>query len=81
MEEKIEMYKRFCDREFKSAKRACENGWYTNKAKTLYSYLQRCLGVADFLQDMGVPFEVVNKIYEEYHAKIDDLYLEENKNV
>ena len=33
--------------------------------------LQRCLGVALFVQSMDVPYEDVNKLYEEYKEKIE----------
>jgi len=33
--------------------------------------LQRCLGVALFVQSMDIPYEEVNKLYEEYREKIE----------
>ena len=32
--------------------------------------LQRCLGVALFVQSMDVPYEKVNKLYEQYREMI-----------
>ena len=35
--------------------------------------LQRCLGVALFVQSMDVPYEDINKLYEEYRKKIEKI--------
>lgn len=42
------------------------------------STLQRCLGVALFVQSMDVPYEDVNKLYEEYRKKIEKVEKGEN---
>lgn len=35
------------------------------------STLQRCLGIALFVQSMDVSYEDINKLYEEYREKIE----------
>lgn len=35
--------------------------------------IQRGLGVAFFVQELGVPFEVIDKIYMDYKNNIDKL--------
>jgi hypothetical protein len=70
---KLNSYKEYCEREFRDFTRAIENGWddITNARNC---GLQRCLGVADFLQIVeDVPFDDINKIYEEYRTKFYEI--------
>lgn len=81
MEEKLNAYKAYCERELKDFTRAVENGWddITNARNC---GLQRCIGVADFLQIVeNIPFDDTNKIYEEYRRKFYELHLKGGKNV
>jgi len=35
--------------------------------------LQRCLGVALFVQGMDIPYEEINELYEKYREKIEKI--------
>lgn len=69
MTEKLNSYKEYCEREFRDFTRTIDNGW-DNVIHARNCGLQRCLGVADFLQIVeDIPFDDINKIYEEYRHK------------
>ena len=63
----------FFIREYKDTKRAVEGGWGDRK-DTVKCGLQRCLGAADFTQNFGISFEVIDKIYNEYREKFYKLF-------
>lgn len=81
MEEKLNAYRAFCEREFKDFTRAVENGW-DDIANARNCGLQRCIGVADFLQiTENIPFDDTDKIYMEYRRKFYELYAKVGENV
>ena len=47
--------------------------WTTYKQKIIENTIHRCLGVALFVQEMGVEFEDVNPYYEEIREKLEKL--------
>lgn len=44
-----------------------------NKIKSINGAIQRCLGIALFVQNCGVTFEEVNPLYDEYRMKFEEL--------
>lgn len=73
MTEKLNAYKNFCEREYKDFVRTIENGW-DNPISARNCGLQRCIGVADFLQiTENIPFDDTDKIYMEYRKKFYEL--------
>ena len=67
--EKLAKFEMYCEREYKDTKRAIENGWGESAEEIGLKGITRCLGAADFLQDLGVPFEEVDEIYLTYREK------------
>ena len=67
--EKLAQFKAFCEREYKDTKRAIEKGWGESAEEIGLKGITRCLGAADFLQYLNVPFEEVDEIYLEYREK------------
>ena len=68
---------KFFDNEYEEVKRDLERAdlleqksYYTNNA------VQRCLGVAFFVQDLDVSFEEINPHYDEIREKINKLLLD-----
>jgi hypothetical protein len=70
----LELVEDFYKMEYKDIQLVVERNIMANNTKAnkfhVNSSLQRCLGVALFVQSMDVPFEDVNKLYEEYRGKI-----------
>ena len=48
--------------------------WQNLKNNTINNTLSRFLGIALFVQKLGVPYENVSPIYEEYKEKIESYY-------
>lgn len=68
---------KFFNNEYEEVKRDLERAdllehraFYTNNA------VQRCLGVAFFVQNLGVSFEEINPHYDEIRTKINKLLLD-----
>lgn len=68
---------KFFNSEYEGVKRDLERAellehksFYTNNA------IQRCLGVAFFVQDLDVSFEEINPHYDEIREKINKLLLD-----
>lgn len=68
---------KFFNNEYEEVKRDLERAdllkdkeFYTNNA------VQRCLGVAFFVQDLDVSFEEINPHYDEIRKKINKLLLD-----
>lgn len=76
MEDLLEKMKDFMDMEYRSTARTLK--YRTTKGRKIYiedinAPLQRCLGVAQFTQTLGVPFEEVNAIYEMNKERFEQL--------
>ena len=70
---KLEQFRDYCEREYKDFVRAVENEW-DNLLKARDCGLQRCLGVADFLQLYDdISYEDIDKIYTEYRTLFYEL--------
>ena len=64
--------------EYNGALRIVESlPWWCSTRKDilemLLSTVQRCLGAAQFIQILGVSFDEVNVLYDDYRKKIMDL--------
>ena len=68
---------KFFDNEYEEVKRDLEHAKLL-KYKSFYTdnAIQRCLGVAFFVQDLDVSFEEINPHYDEVRKKINKLLLD-----
>lgn len=77
----LDKVKNFYENEYKSTIDWINSEYcttYKDKTESINNAIQRCLAVALFVQDLNVPFKVIDLIYEEYRTKIYNL-LEEVK--
>ena len=72
----LEQVKEFFDREYKETKELLERkpSWCKPK-EVVFNSIQRCLGVAQFVQGAGVKYEDLN-CYEEVKEKLESLLRE-----
>lgn len=68
----IEQYKDVCNQEYEATKRAINNKWFKPKDVT-NNAIQRCLGIAQFIQYLGVTYDDADIIFEEFKYKINNL--------
>lgn len=69
----VEKIREYYELEYSQTKRALDNSWCEPKDAIWYA-LQRCLGVAQFVQTAcDVSFEVVEPLYEEFREKFEKL--------
>lgn len=68
----LNQYKEFCNREYKDAVRAIGNKWFKPK-EVINGAIDRCLGVAQFVQFIGVNYEDSDIVYSEIEAKLEEL--------
>lgn len=74
MEQKI---KEFYEKEYISVFNWIHGTYCKNLEKrkeAINNAIQRCLGVAFFVQELDVPFAEIDAIYEKYRAKFYNLY-------
>lgn len=71
----LDKVKDFYEMEYKDTIRTLENPYWEKQAEDVIKCsLQRCLGVAFFVQGaFDIPFDDINKLYEEYKEKIERL--------
>lgn len=72
-EKLLKEFSDYCNYEYTDVKRAIDNELYsgeTDRKKTIYYSCQRCLGVAFFIQRLGVPFKEVDEIYMSFRTKV-----------
>lgn len=75
----LKMFENFCDNEIKSTKRAFDacNRYKWDKKTLINNAIQRCLGVAFFIQDFDkISFNEVDEIYEKARIQFYDLLKE-----
>lgn len=70
--ELINHYRNTCDKEYEMTKNAINNKWFKPR-DVINNSIQRCLGVALFIQYLGVTYDDVDKIFEEFKYKINNL--------
>lgn len=68
----LNQYKEFCNREYNDAVRAIKNKWFKPK-EVINGAIDRCLGVAQFVQLIGVNYEDSDIVYSETEAKLEEL--------
>ena len=71
----IKDYERFCESEYEFVKNTINRAFYTPK-EVIDNAVQRLLGVGMFIQQMGIAYEEVDKIFEIYKEKFQIIYLE-----
>ena len=71
----MDKIKDFYEMEYKDTIRTLENPYWEKRAEDVIKCsLQRCLGVAFFVQGaFDISFDDINKLYEEYKEKIERL--------
>ena len=68
----LNLFTNFCENEYKHSLIAIEME-YGDVKKGIECSLQRCLGVAFFLQSLDVPYEDIDKVYSKYREKFYEL--------
>lgn len=69
----LNQYKEYCNREYKDAIRAIENKQLFKPKEVVDSAIDRCLGVALFIQFIDVSYEDADMIYSEVKTKLEEL--------
>lgn len=67
----INTVKEFFDSEYRDTVRLLENkpSWVTSEKEVVFNSIQRCLGVAQFVQLVGVKYEDL-EFYDEFREKM-----------
>ena len=68
----LEKVKEYYDNEIRDIERSITMPLYEPK-KLVECSIQRCLGVAFFVQELGEPYDKVGDLYEEVRNKLYDL--------
>lgn len=68
----IKDYEKFCESEYEFTKNTLKCNFCTPK-EVVNNAIQRNLGVGVFVQEMGVVFEEVDKVFETYKEKLNNL--------
>ena len=71
----IKDYESFCESEYEFTKNTINRVFYTPK-EVIDNTVQRLLGVGMFIQQMGIAYEEVDKVFEIYKEKFQIIYLE-----
>ena len=71
----IKDYERFCESEYEFTKNTINRVFYTPK-EVIDNAVQRLLGAGMFIQQMGIAYEEVDKVFEIYKEKFQIIYLE-----
>jgi hypothetical protein len=72
-EEILNLVKEYYEEEYQDAKRCIEKKYaWTTPKDLVKSTINRCLGIAQFVQYLGVPYEDLD-IYDEYKEKLEKL--------
>lgn len=71
----IDKVKDYFEMEYNDTIRTLKNPYWGMQAVNVIKYsIQRCLGVAFFVQDsFDIPFDDINKLYTEYRRKLEEL--------
>lgn len=72
MENLKEQYKKYLDKEYEDAQRAIDNP-YLSKKEVINNTIDRCLGVALFVQYLGLSYYDSDYFYEITRAKLEEL--------
>lgn len=64
--------KDFFEEEYTSTKRYLKSPYAKGRERmVVYKSISRCLGVAQFVQNIGVSYEDINPVYEIYKKKLE----------
>lgn len=69
----LEKVREYYEMEYRDTVRALEKSWVTDKKMAVWYAIQRCLGVAQFVQIAGVSFEEIDALYDEFKEKLENL--------
>ena len=70
----LEKVKEYFESEYTDTVRAIERKYYWGTPKSFVERaITNCLAVAMFAQTVGISFEEVDPLYNEYKAKLEDL--------
>ena len=69
----LEKFADYCAMEFRDTVTAVNSGWGDRK-DIVKCGLQRCLGIAMFIQEFDIPFDTVDEIYTSYREKFEKLF-------
>ncbi len=61
------------------AKLLSENVSWVTPSEAVQNALQRCYGIAMFVQDLGIKYEVIEAIYIDYKERMMNLILKEGE--
>lgn len=69
-----EQMEKYFEREYKETKDLLERkpSWVCNEKEVVFNSIQRCLGVVQFVQYIGVSYEDTNS-YDYYREKLENL--------
>lgn len=71
--EMLEKIREYYEMEYRDTARSIEKSWCTDKKMAVWYAIQRCLGVAQFVQIAGVSFEEIETLYDEIKEKLEKL--------
>lgn len=67
-----EDYTAYCENEFTQAEMAINNtNYHFNPKEVMDNAIQRMLGAGEFVQSIGLSYNVVERIFEKYKEKIE----------
>lgn len=69
----LEKIREYYEMEYRDTARSIEKSWCTDKKMAVWYAIQRCLGVAQFVQIAGVSFEEIETLYDEIKEKLEKL--------
>ena len=69
----LEKVREYYEMEYRDTVRSIEQSWVTDKKMDIRHTIQRCLGVAQFVQSVGVSFEEIDALYNEFKEKLENL--------
>ncbi len=73
-EEILKKVKEYYEEEYQDTKRCFEINWnWSTPQELINGSIKRCLGVAQFVQNLGVAYEDIGPIYMEYKEKLENL--------
>lgn len=68
----LDKIKDFFEEEYTSTERYLKSPYAKGRERmVVYKSISRCLGVAQFVQNIGVSYEDINPVYEIYKKKLE----------
>ena len=69
----LEKIREYYEMEYRDTARSIEKSWCTDEKMAVWYAIQRCLGVAQFVQIAGVSFEEIETLYDDIKEKLEKL--------